>query len=155
LESTAYQRLTATNATEGRAAVSTRSRRYAVYAGLPLGLGLLASIPLIPFAIRITVGNAYAPAIPATQVLVTGSAVSLAAFWMRPLMLTLGYQRFWVLNSAVWVGASVAGFVLLTGRFGFIGMAIVYSTMVVAQYASGLVYLIRRTRKSAASAGAP
>ncbi len=154
LESTAYQRLTETNATAGEEAVFARTRRYARYAGVPLGLGLLATIPLIPFAIRITVGNAYAPAIPATQVLVAGSAVLLAAFWMRPLMLTLGHQRFWVVNSAVFVVASVIGFVWLTNRFGFIGMAWVYSVMVVMQYLVGLGYVLRRPRSVACASDA-
>jgi O-antigen/teichoic acid export membrane protein len=149
LESTVYQRLAAIGASEGETAVLAKGRRYALYAGVPLGLGLLATIPLIPFAIRITVGDAYAPAIPATQVLMAGSAVSLAAFWMRPLMLTLGYQRFWVANSAVFVVASVIGFVWLTDRFGFIGMAWVYSVMVAAQYVVGLGYLAHRSRTPA------
>jgi O-antigen/teichoic acid export membrane protein len=144
LESTAYQRLSAVRATDGDGAALAKSRRYAMRAGLPLGVGLLLAIPLLPVGIRLTAGRAYAPAVPAAQVLLAGSAVLLGVFWLRPLALTLGTLRFWVTNSAVWVVASVAGFLWVTPRYGFLGMAWVYTVTLIAQYAVGAGFLLGR-----------
>jgi O-antigen/teichoic acid export membrane protein len=146
LETTAYQRLVAARATDGDGAALARSRRYALKAGLPLGAGLLLAIPLLPAGIRLTAGSAYEPAVTAAQVLLAGSAVWLAVFWLRPLALTLGTLRFWVINGAAWVVASVAGFFWVTPRHGFLGMAWVYTVTLIGQYAVGVVFMLGQQR---------
>jgi O-antigen/teichoic acid export membrane protein len=69
------------------------------------------------------VGEAYLPAVGATQLLCIGSAISLAFFWTRPVYLATGHvrQMFIISSSVIVVFALLYPFVVR--EWGYMGSA--------------------------------
>ena len=98
-------------------------RRAAFFVGLPLGAVGLAGIALVPTAIHLLAGQAYAPSVVTAQVLLIGVAVWVALFWLRPLMLSLGEVRYLAMNATIGSLLALAGFILLAPGLGAVGIA--------------------------------
>jgi O-antigen/teichoic acid export membrane protein len=101
-------------------------RRYGLWVGLPLGALALVSLPFLPILIRSVVGIEYGPASLTAQLIVAGSAIWLAFFWLRPLYLSMGrvatYAKLYFFSLFPYFFA----FSYLAPRLGSEGMAIGY-----------------------------
>src|SRR5205807_1199794 len=73
-----------------RRSMSDMLGRLRFHVGLPLGALGLIGLLLVPMVVRVGVGDAYAPAIHATQLLLLGALVWLSLFWLRPTFLARG-----------------------------------------------------------------
>ncbi|MGH9152622.1 MAG: lipopolysaccharide biosynthesis protein, partial [Acidimicrobiales bacterium] len=62
-------------------------RRHFFTVGLPLALLGAAALPLIGPLLRLAAGSAYEAAVPVCQVLLAGTLLALATYWLRPLYL--------------------------------------------------------------------
>jgi O-antigen/teichoic acid export membrane protein len=122
------------------------ARRYGTRIGISALVAVLATIPLVPLAIRLTTGPSYRPAAGATQVLLVSSAVWLGCFWLRPLYLSLGEVRLWVLVNSASTVLALIGFLTLTPHWGFRAMAVVVSATTVAMHVGSATLLARRHR---------
>ncbi|MGH7775235.1 MAG: glycosyltransferase [Candidatus Binatia bacterium] len=123
LQSVTYPRLTHLCGSQRKDEIRQAIRRYAFWIGAPLGVLLLISLPLLPLLISVMVGEQFRPAAFAAQLLLASSAVWLAFFWIRPLFLAEGHVRVWANISILIVVLLSAGFLLVTPRWGFLGMA--------------------------------
>jgi O-antigen/teichoic acid export membrane protein len=96
-------------------------RNLTFWIGLPLGVAVLIGTGLVPLALPFLVGQNYLPAVPATQLLLIASAISLAFFWLRPLYLAKSLVRdLFVVSSSVTVGfALIYPFVIR--EWGYMG----------------------------------
>ena len=101
-----------------------RVRKLAVQVGLPLGFAILLGAVPIPFVLPLLLGDAYRPAVPASQILLAGSAVWMAFFWLKPTYFAQGRIKRWMGISTIVVLLSVAGFFLTIPKWGYIGLCI-------------------------------
>jgi O-antigen/teichoic acid export membrane protein len=100
-----------------------RVRQLAWQVGVPIALVVFASSLIIPFVLPFAVGNAYEPAVFATQILLAGSAIWLGFFWLRPLYFSLGKVAHWVVAIGAYSIVFVLVALLVTPQWGYIGMA--------------------------------
>lgn len=114
---------------------------WSVAASVGVGLGSLVAIPLL-------FGEEFLPAVPALAILLVGVAFSGALFWVYPTLLAAG--RADVPNYAIIASIvlQVALVVLLVPTRGYIGSAIVTTTVRVFQVATLCVYVLRNTARS-------
>lgn len=98
-------------------------KAYAFRIGMPLGGVVLLTLPLVPMSVGRLLGEDYLPAALSAQILLAGSAVWLAFFWLRPLFLTFGEVRVWSINAALVSIISLIGFFIAVPRWGYVGMA--------------------------------
>ena len=129
---------------EQRQNLYRKVRRLAMQVGLPLGLAVLAGMLFIPIVVPLLVGDSYRPAVVPTQLLLVGSAFSIAFFWLRPLYLAQGALKVWVTISAIVVGLSVIGFLTVIPLWGFRGLATLLVLMNLAANLMAAIYLMRR-----------
>lgn len=145
LQSLVYPRLSSlieAGRSEGAQRLIMRS---AVFVGLPLGLVGLGVVFLVPAAIDLIVGAEFGPATVPAQLLIIGIAFWTSLFWVRPFVFSVGGVKFWALNSGIVALVSVVAFVLLTPRFGTVGVAAVQLFVgTIATHVGALVYLRRR-----------
>lgn len=143
LQLVAYQRLTDLSAKNDPTSIRELIRRFTLKIGVPLASATLLTILLVPFAVRITVGPAYAPAIDAARIFVASSAVGALFFWLRPLHLALGEPGVWAagnfLVSIVFLLLGV-GFLI---RYGIEGLAVAF---LLANYISPILLVVRQWR---------
>jgi O-antigen/teichoic acid export membrane protein len=144
LQSVVYQRFTALWGSRDRYELRRSVNRYAFGVGLPLALAALVATLFVPEGLRLAVGRSFAPAGTAAQVLVAGSAVWVAFFWLRPLMLTLDEVRFWTLDTSVVSVLAVVAFVAFVPHFGFLAMAVIQTAVIVVAHVAGVLYLQRK-----------
>jgi O-antigen/teichoic acid export membrane protein len=127
------------------AAWRRRVRGLALRTGLPLGLAGLVAVPLGGWLVPRLAGATFLPAVTTTWLLLAGSVLWLACFWLRPAFLSLGLIRPW--------SAIAAGIGLLDGvamlwvapAWGHAGMAWLWLLWGgVVGHAVALGYLARR-----------
>jgi O-antigen/teichoic acid export membrane protein len=119
-------------------------RRSAILVALPLGIGALLCLPLVPFAVRALGGQPYVSAVYPAQIMLVGTSLWLALFWLRPLIFALGEIRLYAASSTVGSLLAVAGYVVLTPRWGASGTAFAAAVASSAAMAAVLVVLARR-----------
>jgi O-antigen/teichoic acid export membrane protein len=85
--------------------------------GLPFALATLTSIPFVAPMLTWLAGEAYLPAVLATQLLVVNMAVWLTFFWLRPLYLSTGRVKSWMVGIAVYACCFVV-LAFLAAQFG-------------------------------------
>jgi O-antigen/teichoic acid export membrane protein len=91
--------------------------------GVPLALGVLIGVAFVPSLLTRLVGEAYRPAIPATQILLVGSAIWLALFCLRPTYFVADRITRWMVGNALYSAAFLVLSVLTVNRWGYLGMA--------------------------------
>lgn len=102
LYSVTYAQLARLSALGQHQAFGRTVRKLAVWIGLPLGLTVLAGTGFVPMVLSMLVGENYLPAVRAAQLLLVGSAIILAFFWLRPVYLARGFARdLFVVDSSV------------------------------------------------------
>jgi len=121
LQSVAYPRLSKLQGEGKIDQVSRLTKRYALSVGLPLGALVLLVLPFVPVLIRFVYGQEFLPSAPASQLLLAGSAVWLAFFWLRPTIFAMGEVRLWTGISALAFVLSILGFLLIIPSWGYIG----------------------------------
>ncbi|MGH7794177.1 MAG: lipopolysaccharide biosynthesis protein [Candidatus Binatia bacterium] len=121
LKSVAYAELTRVWGLGEKRAFSKKVKKVALWIGFPLGLLVLLGAGLMSFALPLLVGEAYIPAVAATQLLFIGSAISLAFFWVRLIYLAQGHVRqLFILNCFVTVGFGLI-YPLVIREWGYMG----------------------------------
>ena len=121
LQTVTYPALARLTALDHKRAFLQKVRKLLTWIGLPLGSLVFFGTGLIPFVLPMLVGEAYLPAVRATQLLCIGSAIALAFFWTRPVYLARGHvrQMFIISSSVTLVFALVYPFVIR--EWGYMG----------------------------------
>ncbi len=100
--------------------------KYSLWVGAPLGVMVLASLPFLSLLINTAVGNQYLGAALPAQLILTGSAIWIGFFWLRPLFLAVGqvnlYTRLYLFSLLPYL----VSFFYLMPKFGARGMAAGY-----------------------------
>jgi O-antigen/teichoic acid export membrane protein len=138
LQTVSYPALARLTTLGDKRAFLQKVRKLLTWVGLPLGALVLLGAGFISFVLPVLVGEAYLPAVRATQLLCIGSAISLAFFWTRPVYLATGHvrQMFIIISSVTVVFALLYPFVVR--EWGYIGSsAWMLALQVVATSVSG------------------
>ena len=145
LQRVVYPRI-AVMAGEGDESGMRRSaRRYTLKVGIPIAAGVLAAIPLVPFAVPVVAGTEYRPAVDAAIVLLIGGALILPTFWVRPILLSGGHVRFLLKLSAVAAVLTFVGYFALGELMGDVGVALSRAGVAgVAGSLAAVLYFFRR-----------
>jgi O-antigen/teichoic acid export membrane protein len=141
LQSVTYPKLAKLWGVGGHRAVSQEVKRLVWKIGVPLGLLALGGITFVPLVLSILVGPYYRPAIVVTQILLSGSAIWLAFFWLRPTYLAIGKIRKWTTISIVVVCLSTVGFLIATPIWGYLGLASCLMIMTFLGHSISVFYL--------------
>jgi O-antigen/teichoic acid export membrane protein len=144
LQSVTYPKLAQLWGVIGQEEFRRTVRRLALGVGAPLGLAVLLGLPFVPLVLPLLVGETYRSAIVAMQLLMVGSAVWLAFFWLRPMYLTAGEIRLWAELWACLAVLSVVGFFLIIPQFGFVGLAIWHAILSCIQHLVGTLLIRKR-----------
>lgn len=123
LQSVTYPTLVRLWGVGDRQVLRQKVQQLALQVGLPLGLAVLASTLLMPFALPWVVGRTYRPAVAATQLLLASSATWLAFFWLRPLFMAKGNVRQLVTLSSLVGGLSLAAYPVIVSCWGYLGLS--------------------------------
>jgi O-antigen/teichoic acid export membrane protein len=115
------------------AAMRRRVGRLATRVGLPVGVVSLVAAAVVPFAIPSLVGPAFAPAIPAAQLLLAGTSVWLGFFWLRPALVIRNRMGALVVISGATVVLLLISYALVVPAGGAVALA---GTMLAAQLLS-------------------
>lgn len=99
-------------------------RRAALQIGLPLGLGFLLGLPLVPVVLPVIVGTRFDAAIPIVSVAYVMTAMSLGLFWLRPWFLSTGRVRAWFGLSLVNSLVALIAFPVSAALAGGVGVAL-------------------------------
>lgn len=150
----AYPQLSARWATDRRG-VRDVLARWSLRAGAPAAALLLLAIPVLPFAVPLLLGPAYAGMVPGAQIMLVGGAVSAAFFWLQPFYYSAGYVADWVKGSLLWVAVVAAAGYVVAGRWGYVGMSVLTAAGDVGLAISMLWVLRRRGRRLWGPAAAP
>jgi O-antigen/teichoic acid export membrane protein len=143
LQSVVYPRLSSLWGAGQHRAAHKQARTMALMLGLPLGaLVMLIGIPLVPFVLPLLVGNEYAPAIVATQLLLTGAAAWLAFFWIRPFVLAKGGIKMWTGISVFIACMSLAAYFVVIPIWGYLGLAAWLMAMNFLGHGIALIWLL-------------
>ena len=124
LQTVTYPRLARLWGGERQEELKQFVRRVALWVGMPIGGFALLSILFVPRLIRLLVGEAFTPAIPATQILLAGSAVWLIFFWLRPFYLASNRIRVWTIITGVSSFLTLLSFLYFTPLAGYIGLSL-------------------------------
>jgi len=124
LQSVSYPELARLWGLRARQAIRQKTRKFALHIGVPLGLAVLLAIPLVPFILPTLFGEAYRPAVVASQILLIASAIRITFFWLRPVYMAQGRIRHWILISTAGVTLSVLAYPAMIWRWGYIGLSI-------------------------------
>jgi O-antigen/teichoic acid export membrane protein len=124
LQSVIYPELSRLWGAEERKALWQKVRRLAIYIGAPVGVAVLAGTLLIPLALPVLVGHDYSPAVGVTQLLLFGSAVWLAFFWLRPLYFAIGQIRQWTFGISAYSMMFLLLSILTVHEWGTTGIAL-------------------------------
>ncbi len=81
--------------------------RWTKRAGVPMGLLMVAVVPVLPILVPLIFGGAYAPAAPLAQTMFLGTAVGVVFFWLNSLYYALGKIRTWTVGYAFYTLAVV------------------------------------------------
>jgi O-antigen/teichoic acid export membrane protein len=101
-----------------------KTRKLALQVGLPLAAVTACGVMLLPFILPALLGQSYDPAVPAAQLLLLGSAIWLAFFWLRPWYLAKNKVRLWSLGIGVYSATFVLLSLVMVQNLGYIGIAI-------------------------------
>ncbi len=124
LQQVVYPRLAAMAGTGDHRGMQQAARRYMLKVGSPIGAAALLFVPLLPFLVPAVAGPEYRPAVSAAAVLFAGTALTLPAFWTRPVLLAGGHVRFLLAVSIVASTLTLAGYFVLGELFGGAGVAL-------------------------------
>lgn len=108
----------------GSGDVVARVRQWTLRRGLPVALGLLALVPLIPIGLPLVVGDAYASMVPGTQAMVAGAAASSLFFWLGSYHYAAHGIARWAKAHLAYTGILLGALWLLAPR-GFTAAALV------------------------------
>lgn len=113
-----------------------------------VGSACLASAP---FLLPVLVGPSFDAAVWPTVLLGVGSLISLAAFWVRPALLALGREATILAVGLMMSICTLSGYLLVAGRWGAAGIALVRLIFASAIGTVISAELIRRTTKSSSA----
>jgi O-antigen/teichoic acid export membrane protein len=123
LQSVTYAELSKLSALGDHHVLVKKVRKLACEIGLPLGGLALVGTLFVPFVLPRLVGDTYLPAVPATQLLVVASALSLATFWMRPVYLACCLVRqIFIINVSVTIVFALL-YPFVVSHWGYLGTA--------------------------------
>lgn len=143
LESVTYPRFSRLWGLDKLQELKASVKRYALKVGMPLGMLVLVGVPLVPAVIGFLLGEEFLPSSEAVQLLVVGSAIALAFFWLRPFILTLGKVRFLAARPAFLGVLQLIGLIIAVPRWGYIGAAYVrFTAGVLMGHVITLAYVI-------------
>lgn len=147
LQSVTYPDLARLRGMQATPALWQRVRKLALQVGLPLGIVGVVGTALIPPIVSVMIGENYRPAVPAIQILLMGSAISLAFFWLRPLFLAQGWIKFWLFNTVIVVALFAIASPFATWRWGYVGLSVSWLSIIFLGHSMALLMLVRLGRR--------
>jgi len=130
-----------------RKALRQEARRLAIQFGLPLGLAVLVGGAFLPYALPLLVGNEYVPAVISAQLLLAGSAIWLALFWLRPLFLARGWIKEWTKCIGLFALCNLMGWLVIVPKHGYLGMSAWWLVSTATAYwIPPVIFLLRMAR---------
>ena len=123
LQSVTYPELARLWGSGDREGLRRRLRQLTWQVGVPLALAVLIGTAFVPFLLPPLVGEAYRPAILATQILLVGSAIWLALFWLRLTYFVADQIARWMVGIALYSAAFLILSLLTVTELGYLGMA--------------------------------
>ena len=142
LQSVTYPEFARLSGFKDKQAVRQEVRRLAFYVGVPLGLITLAGTSMLSFILPIFAGEAYLPAVAATQLLLIGTAIWLTFFWLRPVYFSTGNIKVWTVAIGIYAIAFLLFSIPLTLKLGYVGMTIASSLAAIVFHAAMATRLI-------------
>lgn len=124
LQSATYPRLARLWGLQRIEDIRRRVKQLALYIGVPLGIVAFLAAFLVPYALPILVGDAYLPAVTPTQILIAGSSVWLAFFWLRPTFLAIGEIKSWFGVRSIGILLVLVGMPIAISRWGIVGLSL-------------------------------
>jgi O-antigen/teichoic acid export membrane protein len=141
LQSVTYPEMVRLWAAGDAGALRRRVREFSIAVGAPLGAGGIAAAALMPVIIPPAFGEAYSPSIPATALMLIGSAVWAAFFWLRPLYLATGKVREWTAIGALTALLSLVGVAMIAPVWGCTGVGAWSMVIMLITHGVGWVYI--------------
>jgi O-antigen/teichoic acid export membrane protein len=123
LQSVTYPELARLWGSGDRQGLRRRLRQLTWQVGVPLAMAVLLGTAFVPFLLPPLVGVAYRPAILATQILLVGSAIWLALFWLRLIYFVADRIARWMVGISVYSAAFLILSLLTITELGYLGMA--------------------------------
>jgi O-antigen/teichoic acid export membrane protein len=124
LQSVVYPELARLWGGEDREALFRQVRRLAMHVGAPLGFAVLGGTLLVPLTLPVLVGHSYRPTVAITQLLLIGSAVWLAFFWLRPLYFAEAQVAKWTAGISSYSIMFLLLGILTVQKWGSIGITL-------------------------------
>lgn len=119
----AYPQLSRLLAGRDPGAVLNTLKAWTIWLGVPSAVFLVISMPLVRYLVPSMFGAEYSPVITGTQVMLAGSLLGTAFFWIVSLYFALGRIDTWTKVQSLF-GAATLGFGWIAIRlWGFDGMA--------------------------------
>ena len=115
--------------------------------GLLAAAAGLVCVPFLKWAILLTVGNKYLPALPGIQILWIFTSLQLAFYWLRPAYMAAGYIMQYVNLSVIATALTLAGFLVAIPTAGYIGASLCILIFGTMHIAASLIYLWKLINK--------
>lgn len=121
LQTVSYPALARLAALDQRRAFLQRVRKLMTWVGLPLGFLVLLGAVFISWILPMLVGEAYRPAVAATQLLCIGAAFSLAFFWTGPVYMARDQVRqMFIISSSIQIAFALF-YPFVVQAWGYLG----------------------------------
>jgi O-antigen/teichoic acid export membrane protein len=124
-----------------------KTRTLALHVGVVLGLAVVLGTALVPITVPPILGQSYRPAVLATQLLLLGSAIWLAFFWLRPVFMAQDRIRQWLSIRIAVVVLSFFAYPLVILQWGYIGLSACAAVMQLFGHSVGVLLLRHDTKK--------
>jgi len=149
LQMVAYPAIARLAGTGDRLATLRQARRLALQGGLPVAACSLVAAFGLPYAIPLLAGEPFRPAIPAAQLLLAGTSIWLAFFWLRPTLMALGLVGGMLAFSLAAVVFMLAAFALVVPTWGYVGLAACLLVSQLGTHIGATAWLFGRARRVA------
>lgn len=146
LQSVTYPEFARLWGLKNREAIRKKVRLLMFQVGLPSGAAVLAATVLLPYLVPLFFGEAFLPAVLASQILLAGGAIWLVFFWLRPVFMTYGAVRMWFLISTLTSVLSLIAYPFIIPWGGVVILAAWYPIITLLTH--GIAFMLYRRNLS-------
>ena len=137
-----FARLIARNANRE---ISELALKLTIMSFVVCAVGFLLAIPLLPQIIPMVLGDDFADAAPAAQLMMVGLVLGAPLIWTHAYWIGAGKPHIQLIANTASAGVSVAAFLFLTPVYGLLGASVAFALALCGQFVlSWLAWLRRR-----------